>query len=303
MEQPPTRVGFIGLGTMGRPMCLHIAAKAARAGVEQVIAYDADPHAMAGLTGTDIVPAGSVAELVQASDAIHVCLPGGEHLAAICNDRDGLLALTRAGQLVIDHGTSPVPLTRQLAQAFAERNVSYADAPITRTRAAAEAGTLVTLFGGPEHVLERVRGAIETFSSEIVHCGEIGTGQIFKQLNNMVLFQTVTALAEALATARRAGVDGDRLFAALSSGSADSFALCNHGMKALLPGDFPERAFAVRYALKDLDYAIELARSVGLELPQASATQRLFEDAIGQGLGETYFPAVLKVIDRQPEAD
>lgn len=301
MRTQPKRIGFVGLGTMGKPMCRHMSVKALGKAIEKLSAYDIDRDAVNDMREFGILPAASIGDLVEASDAVHICLPGGAELQSFCRGSDGLLALARPGQAVIDHGTSPVPLTRELAAAFADLGVSYADAPITRTRQAAEAGTLVTLFGGSADLLEGVRPAIETFSSEIVHCGDVGAGQIFKQLNNMVLFQTVTALAEALATARRAGVDGGKLFAAFTSGSADSFALRNHGMKSLVPGDFPERAFAIKYAAKDLDYALELAESLGLELTQAAATRQLFERALRSGLSEAYFPAVLHVVDGRPE--
>ena len=117
-------------------------------------------------------------------------------------------------------------------------------------------------------------------------------------MNNMVLFQTVVALSEALSVGRRAGVDGERLFDTLTKGSADSFALRNHGMKALLPGDFPRRAFSTRYALKDLACALELADDVGLKLQGAELARALLNETVEQGHGDEYFPAVLTTIDR-----
>ena len=300
MAATATRVGFIGLGVMGGPMCRHIARKASGLSIAEVTAYDVRLGAGEPVGDAGARIAASLGEVVAASDLIELCLPGGAELEALCSGEDGLIARVSSGQTIIDHGTSPVPLTRDLAAAFRDRGVRYCDAPITRTRQAAEEGTLVVLFGGEPQVLEFARPAMSAFSSEIVPCGELGAGQVFKQLNNMVLFQTVTALAEALATARRAGVDPDKLFDAFSRGSADSFALRNHGRKALLAGEFPKRAFATSYALKDLGYAIELARSEGLTLHQAEATRRLFEVAIEQGLGDDYFPTVIKAID--PEA-
>src|SRR5437867_3597999 len=92
----------------------------------------------------------------------------------------------------------------------------------------------------------------------------VGCGQVVKLLNNMVMVETVVAISEALAIGKRAGVDGERLFAALSKGSADSFALRHHGMKAVLPGVFPERAFSTVYARKDLEYALDLAWDVNV---------------------------------------
>src|SRR5438093_680423 len=92
------------------------------------------------------------------------------------------------------------------------------------------------------------------FATDVTHCGEVGAGQVTKILNNMVLFETVNALAEAVAVAKHNGVDPKLLLDTLSKGSADSFALRNHGMKAIVPGHFPERAFSTEYALKDLSY-------------------------------------------------
>ena len=109
---------------------------------------------------------------------------------------------------------------------------------------------------------------------------------------SMVLFETVAALAEALAIGEAAGIDRTVLFETLSKGSADSFALRNHGIKAMLPGDFPLRAFSVRYAQKDLGYALRLAEQAGIEVTGASHVNALFERAVQAGLGERYHPVI-----------
>ena len=123
--------------------------------------------------------------------------------------------------------------------------------------------------------------------SRLVRCG-----QVAKILNNMVLFETVAALAEALVIGEAAGIDRTVLFETLSKGSADSFALRNHGIKAMLPGDFPLRAFSVRYAQKDLGYALRLAEQAGIEVTGASHVNALFERAVQAGLGERYHPVI-----------
>jgi 3-hydroxyisobutyrate dehydrogenase len=118
-----------------------------------------------------------------------------------------------------------------------------------------------------------------------------------KLLNNMVLSATVTALAEALAVAKASGiVEPKVLFDALAKGSADSFALRNHGMKALLPEVHPARAFPVSYMLKDVSYALELARDAGLDLQSAGTVKRLLEEAAKMGLGEAYHTAIIEAI-------
>jgi hypothetical protein len=134
--------------------------------------------------------------------------------------------------------------------------------------------------------------------SDVTHCGGVGNGQAVKILNNMVLFQTVNALAEALALGRRAGVEPALLFEALSKGSADSFALRNHGMKAMLPGQYPERAFSVAYASKDNGYALELGRKTGVRLRGAALLAEVLEEAKAAGYGDAYWPVIAKVVDR-----
>jgi 3-hydroxyisobutyrate dehydrogenase-like beta-hydroxyacid dehydrogenase len=134
----------------------------------------------------------------------------------------------------------------------------------------------------------------------VTHCGAIGAGQAVKLMNNMVVAETVVALAEALAVARASGVVDPRvLFETLTKGSADSFVLRNHGMKSLLPDRHPtEGAFPTRYILKDLSYAIALAESSGVRLEQASATRRLLERTAAMGWNDAYYTAVIHAIEK-----
>jgi 3-hydroxyisobutyrate dehydrogenase-like beta-hydroxyacid dehydrogenase len=112
----------------------------------------------------------------------------------------------------------------------------------------------------------------------------------------MVLFETVNALSEAVAVAKRNGVDPVLLLETLSKGSADSFALRNHGMKAIVPDNFPERAFSTEYALKDLSYALELARDGGIKIRGAELIGHILQEAIDAGSGEAYFPVIARHI-------
>jgi len=118
-----------------------------------------------------------------------------------------------------------------------------------------------------------------------------------KLINNMMLFQNVLALAEGLALARRVGLDAQLALEVLSKGSADSFALRNHGMKAMLPGDYPERAYSVEYARKDLGYALELARQAKVELSGAQNVSAILDKAAEAGLDKNYFPVIAKLLN------
>ena len=284
-------IGFIGTGVMGEPMCRNLAVKSGR----PVIAFDRSAAALQRLGAHGVTAAASAAEIVRDCDVIFLVLPSGRHVAEVCDGEGGLCALARSGQTIIDCGTSPVSLARRLAATLATRGATFADAPIARTRQAADAGTLSIMVGADPATFAALHPLLALMGSDITHCGPVGHGQMVKILNNMVLIETVVALAEALAVARGAGLDGAMLFDTLAKGSADSFALRNHGMKALLPGAYPEQAFSVEYALKDLDYAFELARDAGVKLDAALVARAKLAAAIAAGYGEKYWPVIAEV--------
>jgi len=291
MTEPQT-LGFIGTGVMGEPICRNLAAKSAA----RVLAWDLSAAPLARLRGAGVEVAGSPADLAAQASIVFLCLPGGAQLKALCEAH--LLAAAHPGLTIVDLGTSGVELTRELARRFAERGADYADAPIARTREAAQKGTLSITVGAAPEVFARVAPLLRCVGSDITHCGGVGSGQVVKILNNMVLFQTVNALAEALAVGRRAGVDPALLFDALAKGSADSFALRNHGMKAMLPGVYPERAFSVEYAAKDNGYALELGLDAGVRLRGAETVAAVLEEARRAGYGGAYYPVIAKIVDR-----
>jgi 3-hydroxyisobutyrate dehydrogenase-like beta-hydroxyacid dehydrogenase len=129
-------------------------------------------------------------------------------------------------------------------------------------------------------------------------CGSVGCGQVVKLINNTLLFEHVAALAEMMVVAERAGVAPAKLVEAVSLGSGDSFALRNHGFKAMVPRQFPEKAFPSTYTLKDLGYAIELAESTGVEPRLPRLAESYYKAAVEQGIGDKYFPAIIELIGR-----
>jgi 3-hydroxyisobutyrate dehydrogenase-like beta-hydroxyacid dehydrogenase len=290
----PDKIGFIGLGVMGEPMCRNLAAKSGAA----VIAFDLDPAPLIRLVQQGVKSAKTPREVVDSANIIFLSLPSGDVVKNVACAPDGLLAAVHAGQMIVDLSTSPVDITRELAAQFAERGATFIDAPVARTRAAAEAGTLSITVGADPRTFEQVRPLLATFATEITLCGPVGCGQVVKILNNMVLFETVVALSEAKAIGERAGVEPATLFSALSKGSADSFALRNHGMKAILPGEFPERAFSVSYARKDLTYALSLARDLKVNAGGARNVEGWFSEAIERGLAEQYWPVISQLIGK-----
>jgi 3-hydroxyisobutyrate dehydrogenase-like beta-hydroxyacid dehydrogenase len=282
-------VGFIGLGVMGEPICRNLVKKSGK----RVIAFDLAPEPLARLRADGAQVAGSIADVVKQSDLLFLCLPSARHVRAVF-EGEGILNNVRSGQVVVDLGTSSVGQTREFARQLQAKGAAWADAPIARTRQAAQDGTLSVMVGATPSLYAEVEPLIRCFATDVTHCGDVGAGQVTKILNNMVLFETVNALAEAVAVAKHSGVDPKLLLDTLSKGSADSFALRNHGMKAIVPSNFPERAFSTEYALKDLSYALELASDAGIKIRGAELVGKVLQEAIDAGSGEAYFPVIAK---------
>jgi 3-hydroxyisobutyrate dehydrogenase-like beta-hydroxyacid dehydrogenase len=285
-------IGFIGLGVMGEAMCRNLARK----GPWKVIAFDQRQEPLERLKADNVGVASSLRGLAQAADIVITCLPGGREVEIVTQGAEGLVALMRPGQTLIDMSTAPPALMRKLAAELAAKGADFADAPIARTRRAAVEGTLSIMVGGSPEVFGKIKPILDTMGNEITHCGGVGAGQVVKIMNNMVLFETTMALAEAISIAEASGVDGKLLFETMSKGSADSFCLRNHGMKHLLPQDYPEGAFSVRYAQKDLSYARELAKEAGVKARGADLVATLFDEAIVSGDGDRYTPVIRRVM-------
>ena len=285
-------IGFIGVGTMGEPMCRNLARKSGMT----VLAADRDEAPLDRLAA-DGVKAASVDEIATSCRTIFLSLPGGREVEEVCLGDSGLVSKARLGWTVVDLSTAPPVLARRLYEEFQGKASAFADAPVARTRQAAIDGTLSIMVGATVPTFERIAPLLRHMASEVTHCGDVGAGQTVKILNNMILFQTVVALAEGLSIARANGVDGKVLFETLTKGSADSFALRNHGMKALLTGVFPERAFSTKYALKDLSYAIDMAEQAGVPALGADVAREVMERAVELGHGEEYWPVLLKAIE------
>jgi 3-hydroxyisobutyrate dehydrogenase len=286
-------IGFIGLGVMGEPICRNLVKKSGA----RVIAFDLAPEPLAQLAAEGATVAGSVAEVVGHSDILFLCLPSAKHVRSVF-EGDGILKNIRRDQVVVDLGTSSVNQTREFAKQLQAMGASWVDAPIARTRQAAQDGTLSVMVGASKAQFAAIEALIRCFATDVTRCGDVGAGQVTKILNNMVLFETVNALAEAVAIASRSGVDPALLLDTLSKGSADSFALRNHGIKAIVPGHFPERAFSTEYALKDLSYALELAAAAGIKIRGAELVGKVLQEAIDAGSGGAYFPVIAKHIGR-----
>jgi 3-hydroxyisobutyrate dehydrogenase len=286
-------IGCIGLGVMGEPICANLLKRSGR----RLRGFDLRPQPLARLAKDGLEVAASAEDVARQAAVVFLSLPGGVELAEVAGR---LLGAMTEGSVLVDLSTAPVDLTRNLAAQFATRGVAYADAPVARTRLAAERGELSVMVGADAATFGRIEPYLRCFATDVLHCGPIGCGQVVKLMNNMVLFEIGGALAEVLAIGRHSGVETEVLLEALSKGSADSFALRNHARNAMLPRCYPERAFSTRYALKDLEYALALAAQAGIEVPGARLMRDRFERASAAGDGDRYWPVIAEHIG--PEA-
>jgi 3-hydroxyisobutyrate dehydrogenase-like beta-hydroxyacid dehydrogenase len=285
-------LGCIGLGVMGEPICANLLRKAGC----RVQGFDLRHEPLARLAEQGLERCGSPEDAARYASVVFLSLPGGPELAAVGAQ---LLAAMPPGAVLIDLTTAPVDLTCALAARFAAQGIAYADAPVARTRHAAERGELSVMVGADDATFRRIESYLRCFATGVLHCGPVGCGQVVKLLNNMVLFEIGAAIAEALAIARRSGLAPEVLLDALSKGSADSFALRNHARNAMLPRSYPKRAFSTRYALKDLEYALALATQAGVDASGARLVHARFTQAITAGDGDRYWPVIAEHIARE----
>ncbi|MBL8378572.1 MAG: NAD(P)-dependent oxidoreductase [Burkholderiales bacterium] len=286
-------IGFIGLGVMGTGMCANLVAKSGL----PVVGFDHDPAAIARQGGANFAAAGSLLDIAARVDVLFLCLPSVKQVVEVLRGPEGILAHRGRVRTIIDMSTSAVRETRALAADAQAAGITYLDAPVARLREAARLGTLSIMVGGPVDAFEKVRPLLACMGTDITHCGAVGAGQVVKILNNMTVFITAHALAEALAIGRRAGVDGELLFNTMALGSSDSFVLRHQGMKHLVKDHFPQNAFPTDYALKDIDLALELARDGSIDAQLTATTRALLARTRDAGYARDYYPIMLRLIE------
>lgn len=293
-QQAAPVIGFVGLGNIGGPMSRNMAVKHGG----DVVVFDARPEAFSVLEGTKARRVESLAELAARADIVFLSLPGSAQVESVCLGEQGLASGERTPSTIVDLSTTTVAMARSVASRLAEKGIAFADAPVARTAEAARRGELSIMVGADEALFARIEPMLRYIGSDVTRCGDVGCGQVVKLVNNALVFEHTAALAEMMVLGQRAGVDPSLLLEAVSKGSGDSFVLRNHGRKAMLTREFPRGGFPPEYALKDIDYVMELATQTGTSAAFTSLARRYYESAAKNGFGGRYFPVVIEVIDR-----
>ena len=283
-------VGFIGLGLMGRPMCMNLHA----AGAEVVI-HNRSRAVVDALAAEGLSPAGSPREVAERAPVVIVMVSDTPAVEQVIGSADGVASGIAPGGLVIDMGTTAVGATREIAAMLENRGAQYVDAPVSGGEIGAKAGTLSIMAGGSEAAVARAMPCFQVMGASVTHVGDVGAGQIAKAANQVIVGLTIGAVAEALALAKRAGADPAMVREALQGGFAASRILEVHGQR-MIDGAFTPGGKATTQR-KDLQQALDLASSIGLTLPATTLTRDLYDRLIEGGGGGLDHSGLYTVID------
>lgn len=283
------RVGFIGLGIMGQPMALHLV----RAGFPLTV-YNRTTE-----KGRPVVEAGAVQvdsprAVAERSEFIITMVTGPADVKEVVLGPNGVIEGAKPGSVVIDMSTISPRTTREIAEALKEKGIDMVDAPVSGGDIGAKKATLTIMAGGDAPVVERCMPIFEALGKKITHIGPIGSGQVAKLVNQVLVCINLLATAEALTFAAKAGVDPAKVLEAVSAGAAGSWQLSNLGPR-MIEGDF-EPGFMIKLLQKDLRLALEEADDLHLPLLGTGLVHQLLRQAEAQGLGDAGTQALYRVM-------
>ncbi len=289
------RIGFIGLGNMGRGM----AANLVRAGHE-VWGFDVSEAALAQAQSMGVARRGSVREAVKSADAVITMLQTGEQVRAVYEG--DVFAAAPASALLIDGSTIDVATARSVGEAASARGYAMVDAPVSGGVAGAAGGTLTFMVGGSAAGFARAEPILAAMGKAVIHAGAAGAGQAAKICNNMLLGASMIATAEAFALAMKLGLDAQVFFDISSKASGQCWSMTSY---CPVPGPVPaapsnrdyEGGFASALMLKDLKLAMEAARAEGASVPMGALAESLYQNFIGRGGAGKDFSAIIKMLD------
>lgn len=271
-------VAFIGLGTMGRPMAERIIRSGDSVRCHRV--KDSSRY----LIDLGAIEASSAADAVRDADFVILMLPDTPQVEEVLFGENGVAASLKPGAVLIDMSSISPVATREFAAKVQTAGSHYLDAPVSGGEIGAREGTLSIMVGGSEEVFERALPLLQKMGKNITHVGDVGSGQVCKVANQIIVGLTIEAVAEAFVLAERAGADLAKVRGALLGGFAQSRILEVHGQR-MIEGTF-KPGFTLKLHRKDLNLATDAARSLQIALPNTSATAQLMNAALAQGLGD-----------------
>jgi len=254
------KIGFIGLGIMGAPMAINLI-KASH----ELVVYDIVPANVQKLTSKGASAVGSCKEVAEQTNIIITMLPNSPHVHTAVLGPSGVVHGAKKGTIILDMSSIAPLASREIAAELAKAGIVMLDAPVSGGEPKAIDGTLAIMVGGPEDVFEKVKPILEKLGSSVTLVGDIGSGNIAKLANQMIVAINIAALSEALVLSTKAGVDPERVFAAIRGGLAGS-AVMEQKMPKIINGDF-KPGFRIELHIKDLLNALGTSTDLGVPVP------------------------------------
>ena len=264
------RIGFIGLGIMGKPMALNLVA----AGYDLVV-YDIVPEPVQALAKAGASKGSSPGDVAAQSDIIITMLPNSPQVEEVVLGKDGIIEGVRPGSIVIDMSSIAPLAARHVAAQLQKKGVEMLDAPVSGGEPKAIDATLAIMVGGPESVYKKVEGILLKMGASVLLCGDIGSGNVTKLANQIIVALNIAAVSEAMVLASKAEVDPEKVFNAIKGGLAGSTVL-NAKMPLILDGNF-KPGFRIELHIKDLQNALDTAHEIGVPIPLASQVMEIMQ--------------------------
>jgi len=285
------KIGYIGLGLMGKPMARNLM----KAGYSMTV-HNRSQGSVQELVEEGAQAAASPREVAERSDIVFTNLPDSPDVEKVVLGVNGIIDGCRPGMVVIDNSTIKPETARSIAAALAEKEAAFLDAPVSGGDVGAIAGTLAIMVGGPEDVFRSVLPVLEAIGKSITHVGESGAGQVAKACNQIMVGAQMAAMAELLMLARKTGVDPRRVVSAIQGGAAQCWALDKKPQRLFAGERGP--GFKAYMQHKDLGIVMETARTYGVPLPAAAVTMQLYEAMLQMGMRELDNSALVGVYER-----
>ena len=270
------KIGFIGLGIMGKPMAHNLV----RAGYPLTV-YDRFEEAMRELASAGADAGTSPRDVAERSDVVITMLPNSPEVREVVTGKDGIFEGCRQGQIVVDMSSIAPLVSRELCALLAEKGVEMLDAPVSGGQEKAEKGTLAVMVGGSPTAFEKVRPIIEKMSASVTLVGDSGAGQIAKLVNQTIVAVNIAAIAEGMALAEKAGVDPRKVFEAIRKGLAGSQCLEDKAPR-MFEGRYAP-GFRVNLHIKDLNNVLETGHALHNSMPLASLLMEMMQTLANDG--------------------
>ena len=285
------KIGFIGLGTMGKWMALNMM----KAGFPLRV-YDINPAAVQFLTGQGAVAAQSPADVAAKVDWLFLSLPDTEVVEKAIFGENGIVQGARPGLVLIDLSTIGYIPTLEINRRLKEKGILFADAPVSGMEARAKEGKITVMFGGDERLFQTVRPAFDAIGNQIVYMGAVGSGQLTKLINQLLFNISCAGLAEVLPMAVKLGLDPEKVTQVVTTGTGRSFA-ADFFLPLTLENRFDE-GYPVKSAYKDMISAAEISAHKGIPLPVVNATAVTFQMAMAEGFGDLSKGGLIRVFEK-----